>query len=213
MRILAHDREYAVVEATASHVLILDGRMDGTFGRCAAVKRDGGPRVVLVATPTDPEWVTQALTAGARGILAKSARPEDLLKAVRVVHEGQIWASRRAIEAWAESMAGGLSPRGATADLERGLSEREREVLRHAAAGLGNRELAERLAISQATVKVHLGNIFQKLGVRGRAELAAAYHGVIRPARKHRPRPAVPAAATPASTARAPLPLRRPSYD
>ena len=179
VRILAHEKTFTVVEATASHVLILDGRMEGTFGRCAQIKRDGGPRVVLVATPADPEWVTQALTAGARGILAKSARAEDLLKAVRVVHEGQIWASRRAIEAWAESMAGGPAPRGA-ADLERGLSEREREVLRHAAAGLGNRELAERLAISQATVKAHLGNIFQKLGLRGRGELAAAYHGILR---------------------------------
>ena len=63
---------------------------------------------------------------------------------------------------------------------------------------------------SQATVKAHLGSIFQKLGLRGRAELAAAYHGVIR--RPARPRPANPAAlAAPATIARAPLPLRRQS--
>src|SRR5688572_33292132 len=186
--------------------------MERALDRCAAVKRDGGPRVILVATPTDPEWVTHALAAGARGILAKSARAEDLLKCVRVVHEGQIWASRRAIEAWAESMAGGAPRRASAAGLERDLSEREREVLRHAAAGLGHRELAERLAISQATVKVHLGHIFQKLGLRGRAELAAAYHGVIRRPARTRRAPA-PALAPPATTARAPLPLRRPSYD
>ena len=57
-----------------------------------------------------------------------------------------------------------------------------REVFRYAAAGLGNKEVAGRLAISEATVKVHLTHIFQKLGVRGRAELAAAFHGVISPA-------------------------------
>ena len=93
--------------------------------------------------------------------------------------------------------------------MERGLSEREREVMRLAAEGMGNREMADRLAISQATVKVHLGHIFQKLGVRGRAELAAAYHGVIR--RPERPAPGVVPPRP--SAARAPLPLRRRSYD
>ena len=58
------------------------------------------------------------------------------------------------------------------------LSRREREVLRHAATGVGNKELAHRLSISEATVKVHLTHIFQKLGVPGRAALAAAYHQV-----------------------------------
>jgi DNA-binding NarL/FixJ family response regulator len=63
--------------------------------------------------------------------------------------------------------------------LEHRLSTRETEVFRHAATGVGNKELADRLAISQATVKVHLTHIFQKLGVQSRAELAAAYHGLI----------------------------------
>ena len=210
---LAHEKTFIVVEPTATHVLILDGRMDGVLERCAAVKRDGGARVVLVATPTDPQWVTDALAAGARGILGKTARPEDLLKAVRVVHEGQIWASRRAIEAWAESMSAGPAVRRGTAALERDLSDREREVLRAAAAGLGNRELAERLAISQATVKVHLGRIFQKLGLRGRAELAAAYHGVIRPPARTRRAPAGGLTSATTTAARVPLPLRRSSYD
>ena len=59
------------------------------------------------------------------------------------------------------------------------LSEREREVLVHTATGLSNKELADRLGISEGTVKAHLTSIFQKLGVRGRTELAAAYHGII----------------------------------
>ena len=213
IRILSHEKAFTIVEATACQVLVLDGRMEDAFARCSAVKREGGPRVVLVAAPIDPTWVNASLAAGARGILARTARPEDLLKAVRVVHEGQIWASRRAIEAWAESMAAGPPQRHpAAAALERGLSERERDVLRLAAEGLGNRELADRLAISQATVKVHLGHIFEKLGVSGRAQLAAAYHGVIRrPERGPGGTPAI-APARP-TAARAPLALRRRSYD
>ena len=66
-------------------------------------------------------------------------------------------------------------------DVEQALSARERDVFRLAAGGLGNKALAERLAISEATVKVHLTHIFQKLGVRGRSELAAAYHGLLNP--------------------------------
>jgi len=57
------------------------------------------------------------------------------------------------------------------------LSRREREIFRHAASGLANKELATQFAIEEATVKAHLTRIFQKLGVRGRAELAAVYHG------------------------------------
>ena len=210
IRILSHERTFTVVEASACHVLVLDGRMEDAFARCGAVKREGGARIVLVAAPLDPTWVNAALAAGARGILARTARPEDLLKAVRVVHDGQIWASRRAIEAWAQSMAAAPRRHPAADALERDLSGREREVLQLAAEGLGNREVADRLFISQATVKVHLGRIFQKLGLRGRTELAAAYHGVIR-----RPEGAKPGAAVPSrpTSARAPLPLRRPSYD
>ena len=59
------------------------------------------------------------------------------------------------------------------------LSHREREVFQHAATGKGNKELAVTLAVSEATIKVHLTRIFQKLGLRGRAELAAADHGLL----------------------------------
>jgi len=82
---------------------------------------------------------------------------------------------------WLEHLATGSGAvRVGDPSLKR-LSDREREVFRHAATGLSNRELAKRLAISQATVKAHLTSIFQKLGLRGRAELAAAYHGMLPP--------------------------------
>ncbi len=166
--------------AAGPDVLIMDSRTKGALALCAEIKRKGGPAVVFVAAPDDDAWASEALGAGACGILAKSAGPEDLVKAVRAVQGGQIWARRHVMAAWMKNRAGSYGTRHVDeALLERGLSEREREVFLHAATGLSNKELAHRLAISQATVKAHLTHIFQKLGLRGRVELAAAYHGIV----------------------------------
>jgi DNA-binding NarL/FixJ family response regulator len=174
------------LRAAAPQVLLLDGRMEGVLALCAEMRREGGPAVIFMAGQDDDAWAMSALEAGARGILAKSARADDLLKAVRVVSEGQVWAPRHVLAAWMEHRATAVSAavRADEPILER-LSDREREVFRHAATGLSNKELAKRLAISQATVKAHLTSIFQKLGLRGRAELAAAYHGMLPPASDH----------------------------
>ena len=105
---------------------------------------------------------------------------EDLVKAVCVVSEGQVWARRDVLARMEHRAASSVAVRGGEPILQR-LSDREREVYREAAMGLSNRELAKRLAISPATVKAHLTSIFQKLGLRRRAELAAAYHGMLPP--------------------------------
>lgn len=161
-------------------ILLVDSRMEGALGLCAALKRDAGPAVILVGAPDGDDWAQEALGAGARGILTRDAGAEHLVKAVRVVHEGEIWAPRRVMAACMEHLAGApVKRRAGGTSPEQRLSRREREVFRQAATGIGNKELAERLAISEATVKVHLTRIFQKLGLRGRAELAAAYHGLI----------------------------------
>jgi DNA-binding NarL/FixJ family response regulator len=175
----------AALRAGQPQVLLVDSRMEGALGFCAALRREGGPAVILLAADEDDGFAVRALDAGARGILAKNARAEDLVKAVRVVQEGQIWARRHVLEEWGEHLAG-VSRGSRTSDsLEQRLSSREREIFRHAATGLSNKELAERLTISQATVKAHLTSIFQKLGLHGRAELAAAYHGLILSAPDH----------------------------
>ena len=192
-------------------ILLVDSRMEGALGVCAAQKRTAGPRVIVVAAPDDDGWAPEALAAGARGILPKSAGAEDLVRAIRVVHDGLIWARRRVIVAWVDRLtAMPPPPRGGDSALEDRLSGREREVFRHAAAGLGNRELAHCLAISEATVKVHLTRIFQKLGVRTRGELAAIYHGIAPPSREPAPRK-VPAAMLASRAARTPQLLRRSS--
>jgi two-component system nitrate/nitrite response regulator NarL len=178
--VVGHDSSAALeppLRTALPHVLLVDSRLENAISLCAAVKSNVGPIVVMLAAPEDENWARDALRAGARGILAKSASVEDLLKAVRVVHEGQIWIRRQLITDWLEDL---LSAASTTAAIERRLSCREQEVLHYAVAGFGNKEVANRLIISEATVKVHLTHIFRKLGLHGRGQLAAAYHGIIR---------------------------------
>lgn len=184
MHIIAADDSAVVVEsAIDADVALVDGRTDRAFAYCAELVGEYGPSVVFVAAPDDDDWASAALDSGARGILVKSSSADDLMTAIRAVYAGLIWARRRVLAARIDYLTGAtVQRRSAELVLERRLSAREREVFRYAAAGLGNKELAGRLAISEATVKVHLTHIFQKLGLRGRAELAAAFHGVISPA-------------------------------
>ncbi|PYQ52022.1 MAG: hypothetical protein DMF78_12110 [Acidobacteria bacterium] len=185
---VGHDEEAALrpaLRAARPDVLLVDSGMEGALGLCAALRNEGGPAVVLVAADDGDDSGMAALVAGARGILAKSAGPDDLVKAVRVVHEGQIWARRHLMAEW---MAREATTRPAGESIIGRLSKRESQIFRHAAAGLSNKELAGRLSISEATVKAHLTSIFQKLGLRGRTGLAAAYHGIDPPS----PDPAAP---------------------
>ena len=168
------------------HIAIIDSRMEGALRLCPGVGSEG-MAVVFVATPSDDTWSLDALCAGARGILEKNAGPEDLIKAVRFVAEGQIWSSRPVMTAWLARLAEAeKKSENSNAGLEQLLSQRELEVFRYAATGLGNKELASLLSISEATIKVHLTHIFTKLGLRGRAELAAAYHGILPRERAHK---------------------------
>jgi len=162
-----------------AHVVLLDSRTEGALGLCAALRRSGGAAVIFVAAPDEGGWPQMALAAGARGLLGKSTRPTQLLQALRVVHGGGVWAPRRVMAECIEKLTRtSASERPSDPVFARQLSLREREVFRHAATGLSNKEVADRLDISRATVKAHLTQIFQKLGVSGRAQLAAVYHGL-----------------------------------
>jgi DNA-binding NarL/FixJ family response regulator len=170
------------LRAAHPDVLLVDSRLEGALGLCVVLKNEGGPAVIFTAVRDDDDWVRRALEAGARGFLAKSVRAEDIVKAIRIVHEGQIWVRRRVLEECLERLTSASIARLAgEAILELRLSRREREVFQQAATGLSNKQVAERLAISEATVKTHLSRIFQKLGLRRRSELVAAHHGLIRP--------------------------------
>jgi DNA-binding NarL/FixJ family response regulator len=88
-----------------------------------------------------------------------------------------VWASKRVLTLTVEELAArGLSPRQIEPSIKSRLSLREQEVVRLIASGLSNKEVANRLAITEATVKAHLTHIFQKLVLRDRGQLAALYH-------------------------------------
>jgi DNA-binding NarL/FixJ family response regulator len=160
-------------------VVIVDHRMPGASAICADLSASGCA-VVFIEVPDDAGVVVEALGAGARGVLFDTQTLADLPRVVRRVHFGDVWAPRRLIVAAWIKLRNAIAARPVAdgePEIVSLLSQREREVLRHAAAGLGNKEVATRLSISEATVKVHLTHIFQKLGLRGRGELAAAYFG------------------------------------
>ena len=159
-------------------ICLLDARTRSV--RAGDLSRCGRPYLIVVNAPDDDEWAVDMLAMDVRGILPRDSSGEDLIKAIRVVHEGGIWARRRWLDACIHRAAASRRPleRRSGPRLEERLSTREREVFLHAATGMGNKELATLLSISEATVKAHLTRIFQKLGVSGRAELAAAYHGL-----------------------------------
>ena len=170
------------LRSAAPYVVLIDSDVNDGLRLCAELASPGGPSVVMIGVPEDGDTAVDALTAGARGIVYKTEPLDDVPKAVDVVCKGQVWAPRHVVvAAWmrfkseAARQRSIAEPNGA----ER-LSRREREVFRYAATGLRNRDLANRLSISEATVKVHLTHIFQKLGLHGRGELAAAYFGILR---------------------------------
>jgi DNA-binding NarL/FixJ family response regulator len=173
---LATARE--VIRITTPDILLADGRIDGILTLCREVRRDKArPWMILLAAESDDDWAMRALEEGARGILTKTATAEDFVKATHVVHEGQIWASKTVMARIVEALATlSQETEAMQALLVQRLSSREQAIVRHAGSGLSNQEIAERLNLSEATVKAHLTNIFRKLGVRNRAQLTARYH-------------------------------------
>lgn len=147
-----------------------------------------GAAVVIVTTFDRDDYLFEALRAGASGFLLKNAGPEELVNAVRVAAAGDALlapeVTRRVIARFADSATPVTGPQPiAPADDDRvavDLTEREAEVLRLVAQACSNAEIAERLFIGEATVKTHVSNVLQKLGVRDRvaAVVYAHRHGL-----------------------------------
>jgi DNA-binding NarL/FixJ family response regulator len=165
-------------------VVLMDIRMpnvDGLQATKQIMAARSGSRVLILTTFDLDEYVYQALTAGASGFLLKSAPPEQLIGAVRVVAAGDALlapsTTRRVIEQFAR-----LPPPGGT-DAVAGLTDREQEVLRLVARGLSNAEIAAELFVSDATVKSHVAHLLAKLQLRDRVQaVVLAYEsGLVRP--------------------------------
>ncbi len=153
-------------------VAVLDIRMPGMSGLevTRAIRLDGLPTrvVLLTATLDDTEMIT-ALQLGVNGIVLKEMAPQLLIQCIRKVHAGEQWVERNASRQALERMLRKESGEREVAAL---LTTREIDLVRMVAAGLRNREIGERLFISEGTVKVHLHNIYEKLKVDGRMALS-----------------------------------------
>lgn len=163
-------------------VLLLDLRMPHKDGLAVLeeVNFDDLPTRVIILTATeDDRDVIRAMRLGARGVVLKASASELLTKSIHKVADGEIWLDNRltaeVVEAFKKSSESGQRREKPL------LSDREREIVQLVAQGFRNREIGEKLFISEQTVKNHIHNIFDKVGVSDRLELAlyAIHHGLV----------------------------------
>lgn len=159
------------VRTSRPDVLVVDLRMADVSGfdvlRSLASEQIDCRSVILTAAMRDGE-VAEAIQLGARGIVLKESSPETLVDCVRRVHRGEQWMDQKTVTRALDQIVRRDPAPGPPPST---LTRRELEVVRLVAEGLRNRVVAERLGISEGTVKVHLNNIYDKLGVDGRLEL------------------------------------------
>jgi DNA-binding NarL/FixJ family response regulator len=185
----AADGHEALALARSLHpdVMLMDIRMPGMDGLAATrliaeTAELSGVRIIMLTTFDLDEYVFDALRSGASGFLVKDCEPADLVKAIRLVADGDSMLSpgvtRRLIAEFAARSR--KSQSGARLGI---LTEREREVMALVAGGLSNEEIAGQLYLSTATARTHVSHAMTKLGARDRTQLAVlAYEtGLVRP--------------------------------
>jgi DNA-binding NarL/FixJ family response regulator len=171
-----------VLQQYSPDILLLDLKMPGldglaTLQRLQAVKNR--TRVIVLTASDDKNEFVQAMKLGTSGIVLKQTATELLIKSIRKVHAGEIWLDSHTTAAVIRQFVANdetppPAPQAPTSrERERSpLSQREREIVALVAQGFKNKEMAEKMFISEQTVKNHLHNIFDKLGVSDRLELA-----------------------------------------
>jgi DNA-binding NarL/FixJ family response regulator len=156
----------AMAAKLAPHVVLMDLQLGAGIDGVEATRRIAGtgPHVLVLTTYDTDADITRAIAAGATGYLLKAERPEELFAAIRSAAEGRTTLSPPVASRVMAQMRGTGRPT---------LTDRESDILAQLAHGLGNREIARALFISEATVKTHLGRIYAKLGVDTRAGAVA----------------------------------------
>ncbi len=159
-------------------VLLLDLRMPNMDGLTALQNMQNshaGTKVIVLTASEDKNEFVQAMKLGCAGIVLKQTPSELIVKSIRKVYGGEIWLDSHTTAAVMRQFAapGEVAVGAASKTRERSpLSQREREIVALVAQGYKNKEMAEKMFISEQTVKNHLHNIFDKLGVSDRLELA-----------------------------------------
>lgn len=159
-------------------VLLLDLRMpnlDGLSALQALQQTNKRTRVIVLTASEDKNEFVQAMKLGCSGIVLKQTAPDLIVKSIRKVNAGEIWLDSHTTAAVMRQFQTGTEASGGQGGKTRErspLSTREREIVALVAQGYKNKEMAEKMFISEQTVKNHLHNIFDKLGVSDRLELA-----------------------------------------
>ena len=160
-------------------VLLLDLAMprhtglDALRDLSAAGKVAGPVRIILLTAAVEKKQIVEALQLGARGVVLKDSATELLLKSIHAVMGGEYWVGRESVSNLVQYLRNLMQTTSEeTKQKKFGLTPRELEIVSAIVAGYANREVAEYFKISEDTVKHHLSNIFDKLGVSTRLELA-----------------------------------------
>jgi DNA-binding NarL/FixJ family response regulator len=168
----------AMVEKLDPDVVLLDLRMPGMdgFGALQRInKLTKRTKVIVLTASEDKNEFVQAMKMGCSGIVLKQTASELIVKSIRRVHAGEIWLDSHTTAAVMRQFAAptdGAAQSNLRSRDRSPLSQREREIVALVAQGYKNKEMAEKMFISEQTVKNHLHNIFDKLGVSDRLELA-----------------------------------------
>ncbi|MCP2253526.1 DNA-binding response regulator, NarL/FixJ family, contains REC and HTH domains [Prauserella aidingensis] len=183
------DSGVALVTSERPDVVLMDIRMPGADGLDATRRIVADPdlravQVVVLTTFDTDENILQAIRAGAAGFLLKDATPDELREAVRIVARGDALLSPAVTRRVMRAAADGPAP--VSGERLAALTEREREVLAEVGTGRSNGEIAERLFMSPATARTHVGRLLTKLDARDRSQLVAlAYEtGLVTPGRR-----------------------------
>ena len=174
-----------VLQKCEPDILLLDLKMPGLDGLATLQKLQTTKhrtKVIVLTASEDKNEFVQAMKLGTSGIVLKQTATELLIKSIRKVHAGEIWLDSHTTAAVIRQFASAEAPPPLVPrERERSpLSQREREIVALVAQGFKNKEMAEKMFISEQTVKNHLHNIFDKLGVSDRLELAlyAIHHNL-----------------------------------